>query len=372
MTLPKFVAGATVVLVGLVSACGQPATTAPGKLPTPASPVIRSLTIAGPAAIAPGQTVQFTATGLLSNGSTEDDTRKVVWTAFPASVLTITRDTGEATAQAVGEVTVLATYATPCCQAQIAMTVLPPNTYRLTGKALESGLPVSGATIVVLSGIGTGLSVTTDNNGAYRLYGVAGAIKVRLRKPGFDDIVKTFTATQNDVLDFPEAHQTATIPSFAGAYTLMLTADPACPTTLRGAVATLPDDFRQPRSYAASLTQDGPSLTVTLTGSEIASGHNRFSGRVEPDGIVFQIGSYDYYYYGLLSPIIELLPAGPASQEFEFGGQISAQRSGTGIAGRLDGALAIVTSPPSHVIAQCVAHNNLVTLTQGAQPSRHR
>ena len=365
MTQRAVIAGTVVVIVGLIWACGQP--TAPGKVPTPIAPAVVSIKITPPDAIAPGQTVQFTATGTLSNGTTEDDTRKVNWTASPASVLSINLNTGEATAQAAGDVTVQATYRTPCCQAQVAMTVLPTNTFRLTGKVLESGLPLPAAAITVLSGIGTGLSATTDANGAYRLYGVAGPIQVRFTKSGYDDIVKSFTATQNDVLDFPEAHQSGGVPSLAGTYTLTLTADPACPTVVTHGIAPLPDDFRQPRSYAASLTQDGPSVTVTLTDSTIVAGKS-FTGRIDPDAIEFQIGSYYSYYYGLSSLITEQVSA---TQRFEFGGQLHAQRSGSGIVGPLNGALEIVT-PPSRVTAQCTSSNNQVRLTPTAKPSRHR
>jgi hypothetical protein len=189
---------------------------------------------------------------------------------------------------------------------------------------------------------------------------------VRVTKSGYDTIVKTFTATQNDVLDFPDAHQTAAIPSLAGNYTLTLTADPTCPTAPTSGIAPLPDDLRQSRSYAGSLTQDGPSLTVTLTDSTIVSG-NRFTGRIEPGAIEFQIG-YIGYYYGQYNLITELLSA---TQKFEFGGQLHAQKSGSAIVGRLDGTLEMVT-PPSHVTAQCIAPNNQVMLTPSTQPSRHR
>jgi hypothetical protein len=131
-------------------------------------------------------------------------------------------------------------------------------------------------------------------------------------------------------------------------------------------IAPLPDDFRQPRNYAASVTQSGPSVTVTLTDSAIVSG-SHFTGRIEPNAIEFQIGSYSYYY-GQFGLITELLSV---TQEFEFGGQLHAQKSASGIVGRLDGTLETVT-PPSHLAAQCIASNNQVTLTRSAQPSRHR
>jgi hypothetical protein len=333
------------------------------------STTVLHLSIDGPQAVAPGQTVQFTATASLSNGTTADYTRKVFWSTSATSVLTITHDTGQATGQSVGDVTIQANlYATgACCQAAITRTVLTPNTYRLTGTVGESGLPVQGATITVLSGTGAGLSTSTDGGGAYRLYGVAGAIQVKFSKPGYNDIVKTFTAIQNDVLDFPEATQSAAIPSLAGPYTLTLTADPACPTVAMNRIAPLPDDFRQPRSYAASLIQNGPSLSVTLTGSQLVTGQNQFTGRVQPDSIQFQVGSYDYYY-GLTGAVAERLSA---TQEFEFGGQVAAQRSGSTIVGQLNGTLQIVTLP-SAISAQCIASNNQVTLARIAQPARHR
>jgi hypothetical protein len=358
---------ALVVLAEVTANCGGHPTGIVNTTTGP-SPTVVGFRIDGPSTIAPGQTGQFTVTTTLSNGTTADYTHKVLWSATPTGVLTITPDTGMATGQSVGDATISAAFQTlPCCQAHVLVTVLPANTFRLTGKVMESGLPVQGARITVQSGVGAGLSATTDDSGAYRLYGVAGPIQIKFSKLGYDDIVKSFTATQNDVLDFPEAHQTAGIPSLAGTYTLTLTADAACPTVAIHGVAPLPDDFRQPRSYAASLTQDGPSVTVTLTDPQIVKGQNQFTGRVQPDAIEFQIGSY-YYYYGLSNLITEQLSA---TQKFEFGGQLHAQRSGSAITGRLDGELEIVTLP-NLTSAQCAASNNQATLTRVAQPARHR
>jgi hypothetical protein len=368
MTERPVVAVLAGAIVGLALACGQQ--TGPSKVPTPIPVTVVSLKITGPDAIAPGQTVSFTATGLLSNGKTEDDTRKVAWSAFPAtSVLTIAPDTGQATAQASGDVAILAAYqgGASCCQARITRTVLPPNTYRLTGTVSESGFSVQSATVAVLSGIGTGLSTTTDSGGAYRLYGVAGTIQIRFSKAGYDDIVKTFTATRNDVLDFPEAHQTAAIPSLAGTYTLTLTADTACPTTATKGIAALPDDFRQSRRYAASLTQNGPAVTVILTDPAIVPKQNRFTGHIGPDGIEFWVGdAYFYYgYYGIAEQL-------STTQEFEFQGLVRAQRNGNTIVGSLNGALDILTEPGDVLSALCLAANSQVTLTRAAQPSRGR
>jgi hypothetical protein len=330
------------------------------------------VTITAPYAIAPGQTVSFVATASLSDGTTQDYTGKVVWSAFPASVLSITRDTGVATALAAGDVTIAATSGMggPGRQAQVTRTVVPPNTYRLTGTVLESRLPVQGATVGVVSGIGAGLAATTDYDGSYRLYGVAGVIQVKVTKPGYGDLVKTFTSTQDDVLDFPETHQTAAMPSLAGIYTLTLTADPGCPTT-PGRVDALPADFRQPRNYTVSVTQDGPALTVKLTDSAIMPRENQFTGRVEPDAIAFDVG-FGSYGNGLDDGVAEQLSS---TQWFVFGGQEHAQRSGGAMTGHLDGALEVYTpsSPTTYTLAaQCVASNNSMTLTPVAQSSRRR
>jgi hypothetical protein len=370
MTLRTVVAAIAAVVAGLVAGCSHP--TGPTGMPNGTSVGVVKLTITPPDAIAPGQTVSFVATASMSDGTTQDYTRKVAWSANPTSVLTITRDTGQATGQSVGDVTIEAFVPTPaCCHAQITMTVLPPNTFRLTGKVLESGLPVQGATVAVLSGVGVGLSTTTDWEGSYRLYGVAGSIQIKFSKPGYADIVKPFTATQNDVLDFPEAHQTAAIPSLAGTYTLTLTADSGCPSSATRGAAALPDDFRQPRSYAVSVTQDGPALTVTLTDPAIMPKENHFTGRFAPDSFEFEIG-WGYFGYGLDDGVAEQVSS---TQWFVFGGQMHAQRSGNAINARLDGALEVYTPSGLNnytLASQCVASNNQMTLTPAAQPARHR
>jgi hypothetical protein len=316
--------------------------------------------------------VSYTATAKINDGSSADFTQKVQWSAVPASVLTIS-DKGQATGLTVGDATIRATVpGYPSVTAMFPTVVLPPDTYRLVGKVLESGLPVATAAVVILSGVGAGVSATTDAAGEYRVYGVAGPIQVKVTKAGYDDLVKTFTAVQNDVLDFPDAHQTAGIPSLTGTYTLTVTADPACATYSSRAFAGLPADFLQPRSYAVSVTQDGPTVTVTLTGGAIVPQDNHFTGRIGPDSIDFSIG-WGYFGYGLDDGVAEQVSA---TQTFVFGGQLHGQRSGSTITARLDGALEVYLpfpgSPGNYTLsAQCIASNSAVTLTPVARPA-HR
>jgi hypothetical protein len=270
--------------------------------------------------------------------------------------------TGHATGDATIKVSLL-----NCCAASITLLVLPPDTYRLVGTVLESNAPLYGATVTVLKGTGAGLSVTTNGSGGYRLYGVAGPIQIKVRKPGYDDIVKTFTVTQNDTLDFPEAHQTAPIPSLAGSYTLTLTADPACVSGAPGLFGFL----QNPRSYSASITQDGPALTVTLSDSSVLTRANRFSGRVKPDGVDFVIGD-GYVGYGIDDGVSEQLSS---TEVFTFGGSASASISGSTMAGTLNGTLEIYSvTPPGiyHPSGSCPAFQHQLALTRLAQTTRRR
>jgi hypothetical protein len=332
----------------------------------PTSPFPVKLEVTGPASVAPGATVAYTATAVLNDGTRQDATQKAGWTANPSSVLTISNP-GQVTGHATGDATIKVSLLN-CCAASITLLVLPPDTYRLVGTVLESNAPLYGATVTVLKGTGAGLSATTNGNGGYRLYGVAGPIQIKVSKPGYDDIVKTFTVTQNDTLDFPEAHQTAPIPSLAGSYTLTLTADPAC---LSGAPGLLFDFLQTPRNYSASITQDGPVLTVTLTDSSVLAGRNGFVGRVRPDGVDFTLGD-GYFGYGVDDGVSEQISS---TKVFTFGGFVSAAISGSSVAGTFNGTLEIfgMTSPGIFTSAgSCPSVQHRLTFTRMAQPARRR
>lgn len=350
-------------LIAITVACHRSATSpSPTTGGSSTTAVVTALSITRPDRIAPGETVSFTAIATLSDRTTQDYTRKVTWTSYPPGVLTIARDTGQATGQTAGEAFVTANFPTggPCCFASVSTLVLPPNTFRLTGKVLESGLPVYGAAVTVVSGSGSGLSTTTDYNGQYRLYGVAGTIQISVTKPGYADMVKSIDISQNDLLDFPEARQTTVLPSMAGAYTLTLQADPDCPTVPPDPrTLVLPSELRQPRNYAAEMFQDGPSLVVMLTGPEFAAPSNRFSGRIHPDGIEFQFGD-GYIGYGPDDAITEHISS---TQALSFEGAVHAVRSGSTLIGRLDGDVqAFEHAAFYRVIGDCRSSNHRFTM----------
>ena len=189
--------------------------TAPSSAPAAA---VTSMVIQGPSRMAPGDTVQFTAIATFGDRTTRNYTKDVKWVGFPGKYFTIS-ETGEAVALAPGDAHVFASVPSGCgsrCSGQTAVVVLPPNTYRLTGKVLESGLPVQGATATVIGGSDGRLSSTTDYEGQYRLYGVSGSVQIAVAKSGYEDMAKAVTVTADDVLDFPEARQIGTIPLVSG------------------------------------------------------------------------------------------------------------------------------------------------------------
>jgi len=284
-------------------------------------------------------------------------------------VLTIS-ETGEALALARGDAHVSAYIPSGCglgCSGETVVVILPPNTYRLTGKVLESGLPVQGATATVIGGSDSGLSSTTDYQGQYRLYGVAGSVQIKVAKSGYEDVAKAVTVTADDVLDFPEARQAGAIPLLSGTYSVTLQADNDC-STAPSAYNTppLPPDGRQRRIYSVQVDQDGPSVSVSLPAPQFAAPSNHFSGRIHPGTVEFVFGD-GYLYYGPDDAITERLSA---TQAISFQGFVHAARSGSALIGPLDGAIQLFeisdsgSGRPIHkLIGQCRAPNHRFTMT---------
>src|SRR5262249_13894527 len=172
----------------------------------------------------------------------------------------------------------------------------------------------------------------TDDRGQYRLYGVAGPADVQVSKAGYPTVVKTIAVGADELLDFPELTQTGALPTLSGAYTLTLTTASHC-----FEFPLFPAEAKS-RTYSAVVTQEGPRLTVTLSGARFRG--NQFEGHIEPGGVSFRLGSlggyaYDYYYYHAGIPdVAELLSNG---QYWSYLGTVSAQATSAGISGPLHG-----------------------------------
>lgn len=280
---------AALIALAVLAACNDPPTR-PSAPPStqPAPVVVTRLEIVGPDSIQPGESVQYSAIGHQSDGTTRDLTNEASWQATPPTVLTIS-STGRATGLDRGEGFLSASAGARGSSKNVM--VLPAGTYRLTGNVRDAGHAVGGARVEINGGIGRGLASTTDSLGAYRIYGVAGDIEVRVNRSGFQELRRTLLIASHQTVDFdlvlsrPRAE-------VAGTYVLTVSAGPECRAVLPEAALV--------RRYTAVVTQDGPRLAVTLGGSKFyttnGESHNRFLGAVEPGSITFQIGAYSYYY----------------------------------------------------------------------------
>jgi hypothetical protein len=243
--------------VGLLAACGDDPL--PGE---PSGGVVR-VEIQGPASIAPGQSAQYSAIGILSDGTTRALPYST-WASSDSSLVQVT-SSGIATAQSrTGEIRLSVTAA---MSASKEVLVLPANTFRLVGSVTDMrGAPILNARVEVIGGP----SATAGSNGAYRLYGVPPEADVRVTTDGYKTIEQHMQLTSHTSFNFRMALGVVEV---SGNYTLTLEAGSNCSVPL--AV-----ELRR-RSYDASVTQNGTRLEVVLTEPRFVipdDTNGRFSG----------------------------------------------------------------------------------------------
>lgn len=363
---------------------GKPSPPPPSPTPQVAAPQVSRLAITGPARFAPTNSPKFTATATLTDGTTQDYTTKVTWsTSDPfgstSSILTISAD-GTATAKSTGEAIVIAKLGVPI--ALLNVMVIPDGTYRLVGKVSEAGVPVSGATVSVISGTGAGLSATTNDNGNYRLYGVAGSVQAQASKTGYDPLTVTLGVKADDVLDFPNIAETGGPPAIAGTYSLSIVAASDCSSPY-GTTPLLASN--RMRTYTAVVTENNPSVPsvlVTLSGANLVQQNgtsNSFLGRLSPGRVTFELGSggYDDYFRGYIvlssTSVVEQLSP---TTLLAFWGTVDASLSPSGIFGTLSGNIVTypITSPPSYsrILTSCASDHHQFTMTPVTTTKRRR
>jgi hypothetical protein len=302
-----------------------------------------------------GESVQFTATGHFSDGSTRDMTGEASWRSSNPAVLSVS-DRGMATGSQAGDASL--SVAVPGRGAVRAdVIVVPAGTYRVTGAIRDQGVPVYGAVVEVTRGTATGL--TTAGEGSYRLYGLAGDSEIRVRKDGYEVGVQRLTVTGHRTLDFDlilrRPRDTA-----AGLYTLKVSASEAC----RG---SLPPEAWE-RTYQALVSQDGPRLTVQLDGATFHTRQNRllntFGGVVQPGGVTFS-PAMGWSYYGYFYYFPDVLEQLTPTSHYTFGGEITAAIMSAGISGSLKGEILMAAGPPSwRTTASCQASDHSFVLTR--------
>ena len=277
-----------IALLVLSGSCSNPS--GPGSFNEPIS-----LTITGPARVAPGTTAQYSASAKMRDGSSVDFTNRVVWRTGTAALLTIS-NTGLASGKANGETTVTASYSRPT--ATISVMVVPAGTYRLTGIVRDGNLPVAGAEVRVTSGQGTGSTALTGFRGDYTLYGVAGEVELTVTRQSYATVTHQVAVDRDDVFDITD-FSVVGVPKIAGAYALTITAGADCepyPVSM-----PRPPANELQRTYTANLTQSGTKVTVTLSGADFAIQNglgNQFFGDINNGYIDFSLRDTggDYYY----------------------------------------------------------------------------
>jgi hypothetical protein len=230
----------------MLPACRQP------TKPSPAA-----LVISGPRDIAPGATTQFRAQ--LRRGSLiRDVTQAAQWSTTAASILDVSPG-GVVSAHTAGEATLRARYEEAGGEHQVF--VVPAGTFRLAGTISEAESPtvlLEGALVEATAGNGFVVSASTNPAGSYSIFGLTGAVRIRVTKDGYHDWETTITVTDHARQDIglpallPRTHIT-------GTFQLTIAASASC-------AADLPEDARR-RSYTAVIAPSyGPFLRMTVQG----------------------------------------------------------------------------------------------------------
>jgi hypothetical protein len=342
------------------SACDKsPTGPTPPSGPTPPAgpPVVRTISIEGPAVLNLGDIGEFTVTAHLTDGSSRDVTAEASWSSFFA-ILQIASP-GRVRGNISGEASVAVQFAER--YAYRTVMVLPRGTYRLTGRVTEalaiSG-PVVGALVEVTTAGGVRLSAHTDEQGNYRAYGVANETSVRVVKDGYQSVTQSIGVaadhTEHDIalaLLAPRA-------DVAGDYTLTITAASECGIGL--GQGRLPIEA-QVRTYQAAVRQEGPALQVTLTGPTLPDARWGFTGRVEPRGVAFDLRWQDGY-----EPVI--VEALPTSNVFIIQGMAMTTGTVNRLVGSLSGEFRVLdtwnvwaSTPPA---ASCTSANHQFVLAR--------
>lgn len=312
--------------------------------PSTSVPVITWLELSGPPTVPLGQAAQFTAISHLSDGTREDVTGKVHWSISDPDVLSMSAP-GQFTGTSNGEVSISTSLSG--LRATIGdVIVVPQGTFRLSGTVREAGMAV--AALVRIENAALGRQEVHAVRGEFAVYGVTGQTLVTAIKSGYAERTTTRVVTTHDrvVVDLTPAAPRAEV---SGAYRLSVFASDQC--------SNLPEDVRA-RSYDAVVEQDGPSLTVTLSGahflSERGRTHNRFKGVLEPDRAVFTLGApaVDFYsYYDTGPDVFEILSPG---RNYVMQGSAVVPMPDR-LTGTLSGTIRFLTSSRSTTASACSA-----------------
>jgi hypothetical protein len=311
----------------------QPSMTS-APAPHGGTPTVTKLSLSGPASVAPGATAQFAALATFSDGSSRDVTGDAAW-FMPDTTSGIAALVGSGLVQgrSIGEATLRATSSVPNTgdpSSVVDVIVTPSGTVRIAGFVTTAGsfAPVAGAEVAVTSGQAMGLTTSTNWEGRYALFGIAGPTTFSVSKAGYGTEHRSVGGTTHEVLNV--GLTPGALASVAGTYTVTMEADPACR-------AALPEPARL-RTYQAALTQNVARVSFKLSGASFVV--DEFEGSAEPNEVRFVLVDYwGYYWNGTPFPsVVETVSSNPWIQLVPSG---RARLSVTpdGLAGELAGAI---------------------------------
>lgn len=142
--------GLLAALTMVLAACSSATSTSPAATATTSTPTLSSITIAPatPAALSMDSTLQFTATGTYSDGSTQDISSSVTWSSDTNSVATI-NSIGLATGVSTGNANITATMSGVTSNSVVLTVAAPaPST---TAATSSSAATLSSISIMAVS-----------------------------------------------------------------------------------------------------------------------------------------------------------------------------------------------------------------------------
>jgi hypothetical protein len=343
--------GIWLIALSSITACEGPA----GPSPT------LNLEVTVPRSIAPGATVQLSATVVYSDGRRRDVTTAAVWTSLNTSILTVA-SSGLATGHAMGDTRLHVNYQETIRgvlhidSASQDVIVIPSGTFKLIG-SISSPLmpqPLSGVAIELTAEDGQVMSMLTDTAG-FRFYGVSGRVRLRVSQRFHQPYDETIDVTDHLHHDVRLALTDPGV-NIAGTYTLTITASDSCKSAL-------PPDARI-RSYTAVVNQRGPLVDVSLRDATFFNNANRFFGSFDATG---RPGlSLEENPEGVESLGAEVIEQLDAASLFTPIGLIVLQVSADRLEGPLDGRLELrrLDAGIPVVVATCKATDHRVTFVK--------
>jgi len=202
------------IAIALLACGGQ--STSMTSAPSP-TVTVSSVVVSGTTPVV-GQTVQFSATAMLSNATTQDVTTQATWSSSDASIATAS-SRGMVTGVGTGEADITATYQGVAGKSHVTIARPQPQTFTLTGVITDGSTRggIESARLEVLSGSNAGKIASTDSTGTYTMRDlVADSFRMRASADGFDSGEQGVTIPANPRADFTLQR---TPPSYRGVWT---------------------------------------------------------------------------------------------------------------------------------------------------------